>query len=163
MIDMRGMMAAFPTGVAVIAAVGDDGRPWGMTCTSVCSVTLTPPTLLACLRSGGPTLRAVLERRGFALNFLQEDARATAESFASGAPDRFDRVRWAMSATAEGPHLETAAHTTADCRVLRTDEIGDHTVVYGEVVQITQHDEARPLLYGLRRFARWPNAALISR
>src|SRR5439155_979792 len=47
----RAMMSAFPTGVAVVTTTDADGRPHGMTCSSVCSVTLEPPTLLVCLRA----------------------------------------------------------------------------------------------------------------
>jgi flavin reductase (NADH) len=150
-------MAMFPTGVGVITAVAGDGRAWGMTCTSLCSVTLRPPTLLACLRLGSPTLRAVIDSDTFALNLLHEEGRPAAELFASGAVDRFARVAWDLPPGSGGPHLVEAAHATADCRVARTEVVGDHMVVFGEVCRLTCHDAvSRPLLYGLRRYALWP-------
>ncbi|MCO5995878.1 flavin reductase family protein [Actinoallomurus rhizosphaericola] len=161
--DLRTMMAAFPTGVGIVAAVGADDRPWGMTCTSIASVALDPPCLLVCLRRGSPTLTAILEHGGFALNLLRADAQAAAELFASGAPDRFQRVRWTMNPGAEGPHLEDVAHSTADCRLLHQTTIGDHTVVYGQVTRINERGDVRPLMYGLREFAQWPASVLLSR
>jgi flavin reductase (DIM6/NTAB) family NADH-FMN oxidoreductase RutF len=159
MVDLRKMMATFPTGVGIVAAAGRDGRPWGMTCTSIASVALEPPCLLVCLRRGSPTLDAVAEHGGFALNLLQADSEAEAKLFASGAPDRFQRVRWTMGPGAEGPHLDDVAHSTADCRLLRQVPVGDHSVIFGEVTGITEHGAARPLMYGLREFAPWPDSA----
>lgn len=161
MVDLRKMMATFPTGVGIVTAVGRDGRPWGMTCTSIASVALEPPCLLVCLRWGSPTLDAVTEHGGFALNLLRADAQADAELFASGAPDRFQRVSWTMGSGAEGPHLQDVAHSTADCRLLRQVPVGDHTVVFGEVTRITERSEARPLMYGLHEFAQWPDSVLV--
>ncbi len=152
--DLRRFMTTFPTGVAIIAAMDTDGRPWGMTCTSICSVTLEPPTLLACLRRGSPTLDAVLASGMFTLNLLHHDAISTAELFASGDQDRFARIAWHMSAN--GPHLIKDAHFIADCKVVRSEIVGSHKVVFGQVCRITQQSEAAPLLYGLRRYTRWP-------
>ena len=149
-------MAAFPTGVGVITSIGDDGHPWGMTCTSICSVTLEPPTLLVSLRQGSPTLKALLASGTFALNLLHGNARPTAELFASGDPDRFTRVAWDMPITGKGPHLTDAAHAIADCQVIHTETIGTHIVVFGKVHQITQQFDICPLLYGFRHYMRWP-------
>ncbi len=161
MVDLRSMMATFPTGVGIVTAVGADGRPWGMTCTSIASVALEPPSLLLCLRRGSPTLDAVLESRGFALNLLQSDARDTAELFASGDPDRFRQVRWTAGPSVGGPHLDDAAHCIADCQLLQHTVIGSHAVVFGEVTSLTQSSDCRPLMYGMRTFAEWPDPALL--
>jgi flavin reductase (DIM6/NTAB) family NADH-FMN oxidoreductase RutF len=158
-VDLRSMMAAFPTGVGIVTAISKSGHPWGMTCTSIASVALEPPCLLVCLRRGSPTLAATLEYGGFALNLLCTNAQADAELFASGAPDRFQRVRWKMDQADQGPHLLDSAHSTADCRVLCQLSFGDHTVVFGEVTAITEHSDARPLMYGLHEFAQWPDPA----
>ncbi|MET9479290.1 flavin reductase family protein [Streptomyces sp. NPDC006638] len=153
-------MSLFPTGVAVIGALDDAGRPWGMTCSSLCSVSLDPPTLLVCVRSGSPTLGA-LERAGtFSVNLLHHSARDVAELFASGDPDRFHRTAWHLpDAVAAGPHLRDAAHAVGDCRVEGVRRVGDHTVVFGRVerVSVGAGPQRAPLLYGLRRYAVWPS------
>jgi flavin reductase (DIM6/NTAB) family NADH-FMN oxidoreductase RutF len=153
---LRAAMARFPTGVAIITSMADDGRPWGMTCSSLCSVTLSPPTLLVCLRESSPTLAALLEHGGFAVNLLHDGAKTTAELFASGAPDRFDSVRWSTSGAAAGPHLVDDAHMIVDCDLRRADVVGDHTVVYGEVSGVRRRPPRPPLLYGLHGYASWP-------
>ncbi|MFI2435496.1 flavin reductase family protein [Streptomyces sp. NPDC018693] len=155
--DFRALMAGFPTGVAVVTTLGADDTPWGMTLTSLCSVSLDPPVLLVCMRRGSPTLEAVQAGRRFAVNLLHRGAQGVAELFASGAPDRFDRVDWHAAVDAGGPHLVTAAHTIADCEVTTDHVVGDHVVIMGRVTRVTRLSAERyPLLYGLRRFATWP-------
>ena len=154
--DFRTVMAAFPTGVCVVTAFDRGGRPWGMTCSSLCSVSMNPPTLLVCLRSGSPTLAAIQDRPRFAVNLLHHDAQPAAELFASGEPTRFDRVRWG-AATGVAPHLLDDAHSVADCLLSATQKIGDHVVVFGEVLDVIHRPQPRPLLYGLRRYAAWPH------
>ncbi|MET9452936.1 flavin reductase family protein [Streptomyces cinerochromogenes] len=154
--DFRSMMSGFPTGVAVITAEDLDGTPWGMTCSSVCSVALDPPTLLVCLRDGSPTLQAVLASGEFTVNLLHEDAQGVAELFASGDPERFRVTPWERTADGAGPHLPRDAHTIADCTVALTQRMGDHVTVYGRVRDIRRPSGRPPLLYGLRQFAAWP-------
>ncbi|MFD9887629.1 flavin reductase family protein [Streptomyces alboflavus] len=151
-VEFRSLMAALPAGVAVVTATDTDGKPWGMTCSSLASVALDPPTLLICLRGASPTLDAALSSKAFAVNLLHDEARAAADLFASGDPDRFDRVPWIEGAS--GPHLIESAHAVADCQVAGTVQVGDHTVVFGEVRRIESRQEGppRPLLYGLRQY-----------
>ncbi|MCA2215104.1 flavin reductase family protein [Jidongwangia harbinensis] len=154
--DLRPLMAEFPTGVAVVTAADADSTPWGMTCTSLCGIALSPPTLLVCLRDGSPTLRAVLSGSGFAMHLLHDRARHVAELFASGDPDRFSRVRWDMPPGARGPHLADVALMIADCTVVRHDVLGDHAMVIAEVDRVSRESSRVPLLHGQRRYAVWP-------
>ncbi|MFF7898935.1 flavin reductase family protein [Streptomyces sp. NPDC088817] len=163
--DFRALMSLFPTGVAVLGALDGAGRPWGMTCSSLCSVSLSPPTLLVCLRSGSPTLEALECTRAFSVNLLHHSAQNVAELFASGDPDRFRRTAWHLPDTAAaGPHLRDAAHAVGDCRVDGVRRIGDHTVVFGRVLRVSVATEPgrAPLLYGLRRYAAWPSSGSVT-
>ncbi|WP_153040621.1 flavin reductase family protein [Actinoplanes sp. TFC3] len=155
--QFRSLMSTFPSGVAIVTTSDLDGQPRGMTCSSVCSVAVDPPTLLMCLRTGSPTLTAMLRRSTLAVNLLHARGRAAADLFASGTPHRFDMVRWSADPEAAGPHLIDDAHAIADCRITGTMSASDHTVVFGEVFRV-QHPAAvdqSPLLYGLRQYSSW--------
>ncbi|MFE2289633.1 flavin reductase family protein [Streptomyces sp. NPDC059452] len=153
----RSLMSGFPSGVAIVTAFGSDNRPWGMTCSALCSVAVEPPTLLVGMRAESPTLAAALHTGRFSVNLLHAGAQGTAELFASGAPDRFDLVNWTTPADAAGSHLTDAARSVADCRVTQNVQVGGHRMVFGEVYQICEQAVAEPpLLYGLRRFGTWP-------
>ncbi|MGW1677367.1 flavin reductase family protein [Saccharopolyspora sp. NPDC002376] len=152
--QFRSLMAAHPAGVAIVTTAEPHGRPWGMTCSSMCSVALQPPTLLVCLRTGSPTLAALLQVSAFAVNLLHDRAEPAAELFASGAPDRFEQVEWIREPNSGVPHLVEAARAIADCRVSGTLPVGDHVVVFGEVLQVRAPAirSSNPLLYGMRRY-----------
>jgi flavin reductase (NADH) len=152
--EYRELMSAFPTGVAVITCFDADGAPRGMTCSSIASATLLPPTLLACLRNGSGTLSAILFHGSFAVNLLHDGAQRVAELFSRAEANRFSRVRWSRS-EAGLPWLIRDAFAVAECKVSDQHAVGDHVVVLGEVTRIAQV-EATPLLYGMRRFAAWP-------
>jgi flavin reductase (DIM6/NTAB) family NADH-FMN oxidoreductase RutF len=157
-VDTRLLWAGFPTGVSIVAAVDREDRPWGMTCTSLCSVSLDPPVLLVCLRCGSPTLEAVRDHGTFAVNLLHDQAQPTAELFASGVADRFDHINWHAGEDTAGPHLVNSAHTIADCDVIDSNVVGDHCVIMGRVRAVTRLNAHQPLLYGLRRYATWQEA-----
>jgi flavin reductase (DIM6/NTAB) family NADH-FMN oxidoreductase RutF len=156
--DIRPIMATFPTGVSVVTTLDHGRSPWGITCTSLCSVAVRPPILLVCIRGESPTLAAMLSSGAFAVNLLHSGAQSVAELFASGARDRFHRIVWDMRDGDGGPHLDCAAHAIADCTVMADTLAGDHTIVTGRVHQASVTHHPRPLLYGLRRYASWPQA-----
>lgn len=152
--EFRALMATFPTGVAIITATDRDGRQHGLTCTSLCPVTLDPPTLLVCLNLLSGTLGGVEDAGGFAVNLLHDRGRSAADVFSSAVPDRFGRTRWRPSPRVRQPWLVDDAFAVAECRVAGISVVGDHAVVLGEIVNIEQAPDM-PLLYGMRRFARW--------
>lgn len=151
--DFRELMNTFPTGVAVVTSIDEDGDPRGMTCSSLTSVTLRPPTLLACLRTGSATLDAVRGHGAFAVNLLHARGHRTAELFAGPVGDRFGNVRWCPSWSGL-PWLVGDAFAMAECVVSGSLEVGDHTVVLGEVGIVVLAEDT-PLLYGMRRFTAW--------
>jgi flavin reductase (NADH) len=156
--DYCQLMSAFPTGVAVVTGLDADAAPRGMTCSSIASVSLLPPTLLVCLRTGSGTLSAVTAHGGFAVNLLHDGGQQVAELFSSAEANRFSRVRWRLS-EADLPWLVQDAFAVAECKVSDLHTVGDHVVVLGEVTRIAQCT-GTPLLYGMRRFAAWPQPGM---
>jgi len=159
--DYKAVMSAFPTGVAVITSTALDGRPHGITCSSLVSVTLTPPTLLVCIRSNSPTLAALRDRQEFAVNLLHVRGQFAATLFATPVGDRFSRVRWSPSHACGLPWLHHDAFAVAECRLSATIPVKDHVMVLGEVVN-TSRSADLPLLYGMRQFSAWPGGSDLS-
>lgn len=151
----RGLMSAFPTGVAVITSVDERGRPHGMTCTSLSSVTLDPPTLLLCLDIRSGTLAALRASGSVAVNLLHSRGRQAAEIFASRSAARFDHVAWQPTELTGMPGLVNDAFAVAECKVRDLTAVGDHMIVLAEVLSVDQRADV-PLLYGLRQFCTWP-------
>lgn len=152
--DFRSLMSAFPTGVSVVTSVGVDGLPRGLTCSSLASVTVEPPTLLVCLNKYSTTLAALEISGRFAVNLLHHEGRRAARIFADPAVDRFGLVPWDFSPAGGMPRLIEDAFAFAECMVTRILRVGDHAVIVGMVTH-AERQEASPLLYGMRAFASW--------
>lgn len=146
----RDFMSRYPTGVAIVTSIDVDGGPCGMTCTSLASVCLTPPTLLVCLRSDSATFAGVRATGAFAINVLHARARDAAQLFSSGRPDRFRAVNWRRSPGGM-PRLLDGVVAAADCAVVLCREVATHTVVLGEVRDLAIGG-GDPLLYCMRRY-----------
>lgn len=148
--DQMALMSTYPTGVAIITAIDDDGSPHGMTCTSLTSVTLNPPTLLVCIHQANGTLRAARCGR-FGVNLLHARGRKAAQVFSTAVKDRFGQVRWRRSDVLGMPWLAEDSHAFAGCVVRESIAVGDSEIVLGEICEIVQ-GRGRPLLYGMREF-----------
>jgi flavin reductase (DIM6/NTAB) family NADH-FMN oxidoreductase RutF len=152
--DFRELMSRFPTGVCVVTSTDAGGGPHGLTCSSLSSVSVAPPTLLVCLKAGGPTLAALQARRCFAVNMLHAHACKAAAVFSAPIPHRFNRVRWRPSPQCELPWLDADSLGLAECRLIGEVLTGDHVVVLGEALSVTLSGGV-PLLYGMRRYTAW--------
>jgi flavin reductase (DIM6/NTAB) family NADH-FMN oxidoreductase RutF len=157
--EFKALMSTFPSGVVIVTTADRLGTPWGLTCSSLCSVSLVPPLLLVCIRRGSRALATITERGLFAVNFLHFEGREAAEVFASAAASRFSHVPWQRTPQLALPSLSDHAHAVAECRVKELYKLGDHCVVVGEVAAIQTMRSAPPLLYGLRRYATWTEGA----
>jgi flavin reductase (NADH) len=131
--EFRSIMGSFASGVTVVTTLDDEDRPYGLTCSAVCSVSAEPPLLLSCVRRPSTTLDMLSGRGQFAVNFLDSQACDLSRAFASRQPDRFAGVQWRPGRAAGMPILDrTLAH--AECDLHDVISAGDHVIVLGRIV-----------------------------
>lgn len=147
----REVMASFPSGVVVLTAFGQDGRPRGLTVSAFCAVSLEPPLALVCIDKSSNTLPAVQHTGGFTANILAAGRERLARQMATKATGKFDSLSWRKPSSAiGGPILEDDAAAYAVCTLRDTIEGGDHWVLIGLVTE-GEHREGRPPLLFSRR------------
>ncbi|MFI7601281.1 flavin reductase family protein [Actinoplanes sp. NPDC049681] len=130
--DFRAVMGSFASGVSVVTTIDEDGTPYGLTCSAVCSVSAGPPLLLCCVRTPSRTLNTLRRCGRFAVNFLDAQARELSDLFAGRTTDKFALADWAPGPTLGMPVLaRTVAHT--ECEVHEAVDAGDHMVVLGRM------------------------------
>lgn len=151
-------MSGFPSGVAVVTSTAD-GEPFGLTCSSLTSVTLEPPTLLVCIGTRSRTLDAISGLGAFGVNLLHARAQRAAEVFAAPSRDRFAAVCWEPRGPDGLPLLTEDSFGFARCELTELRTVGDHALVVGRVTEVIYTPDT-PLLYGLRSFAAWRPALL---
>lgn len=148
-LEMRQTMGKFATGVAVVTTE-HDGVPHGMTVNSLTSVSLDPPLLLVCFNRGARSSEAVTATGRFAVNILSSRQHEIAMRFAQRGENHFAGLELEYDGHRVPVVPRALAHL--DCDVERVVEAGDHTVVFGAVVDLCARD-GDPLGFYGGRFA----------
>jgi len=140
----RAAMGLLPTGVTVVTAAGGDG-PAGATANAVCSLSIEPMLMLACLDRGSRTLLAVQAANRFGISVLHAGQESLARAFATKAPvaDKWQGVAW--SARDGVPAIDGALAFVA-CDLRDVIAGGDHVIVTGEVTGL-EMGEGDPLVF----------------
>jgi flavin reductase (DIM6/NTAB) family NADH-FMN oxidoreductase RutF len=146
------MRAAFRTlaaGVVVVTCWVDD-RPWGMTVSSCCSVSMEPSRVLVSLERRTRSCVAIEHEQRFGLAILADDQKDVAEvAAAAGRPKFIDGFCWVREGSRPPAILGAIWHL--DCGVHRTFAVGDHRLIVGDVIAaVNARDddpEPAPLLY----------------
>jgi flavin reductase (DIM6/NTAB) family NADH-FMN oxidoreductase RutF len=145
----RRALANMPTPVTVVTTVGTDGRPYGFTASSVCSLSLDPPLLLVCIGKHTGCYRAFRTAERFAVNVLADHQEELARQFATRGADKFNHA--AVTYDGRGlPHI-CGALTRLVCAPVDLLDGGDHSILVGRV-EHAPVTGGRPLLYFNRDF-----------
>lgn len=150
--DYVGAIAQHVSSVCVITTE-HQGQRFGLTATAVSSVTADPPRLLVCVNKSGLTHEKILASGRFCVNVLTEEQGQVAMVFAGMGgkeADRFAFGEWTTLKTG-APALVGAA-AVFDCVLGETGNQSTHTILFGDVVAVTDRKGADTLLYGARRF-----------
>lgn len=133
----------------MVTALDPQGRPAGMTASSVASVSLEPPLLLVCVGHQADFYPTISAAPRFAVNVLAADQEPLSRQFAASNGDRFAGVRY-RSGPQGVPLLDgVAAHVLCDS--WGRQEAGDHTVFFGLVTGGETFDRS-PLVYYQSRY-----------
>ena len=157
--EFRALMSAFPTGVAIVTTLDEDGRPRGLTTNAICAVSAEPPMLLVCVAKTSRTLAALQHAKRFVVNFMSDGRADLCALFASKAEDKFADVRWEPGLGGV-PCLTEDALAYAECLTEQEFEAGDHLILIGLVEAGSAPDPERvPILYFRRTYGSTPTAA----
>lgn len=145
--DFRSALGSFATGVTVITTKGEE-HAYGMTANAFSSVSLDPPLVLVCTKSGAEGTEFIATNCCFAVNILAADQEPLSRFFSSKdrprGRDAFRDVPHWTAATGS-PILEgVVAHL--DCELHTTHTVGDHEIFIGEVLDLAVND-VPPLLF----------------
>jgi flavin reductase (NADH) len=153
--EFRHAFRQLATTVGVLTYRDAEGRPRGMTATSLCAVSADPPSLLVCVDRRARTHEALEFQTEFGLALLAEDQREIALWCARPGADKRLRPEWLgfVSATTRTPRLLGAvAHF--ECTIDRIEPAFTHSIVIGVIRETIIEPAARPLLYHDGTFGR---------
>lgn len=140
----RAAMGMLPTGVTIVTASGPGG-PAGATANAVCSLSIEPMLMLACLDRGSRTLLAVQAANRFGISVLHAGQEGIARAFATKAPpaEKWEGVAWSER---DGVPAIDGALVQVACELHDVIAGGDHVIVTGEVTDLAT-SEGDPLVF----------------
>lgn len=145
----RSVLGRLASGVSVITMPGTDGQNHGITVTALCSVSLEPPLLLACVDHTATVYPHLVAATHFAVNLLTREQEALSRQFAETLDNRFDGVAFERSAS--GVPLLDDALAHIECAMWAQYDGGDHTIFVGRIERAAAR-EGHPLLYYRGRY-----------
>lgn len=123
-----------------------EGVPVGLIATAVCSVSVTPPTLLACIKKTARSFSAIERSGNFCVNVLDKSQIAAARAFAAAdSMERYKLFEW--SALKTGSPAIDGSLVAFDCEVAEAVPAETHMILLGRVVAVHIAPKGQPLLY----------------
>ncbi len=149
--NVRAAMRRTASGVAVLATDGPSGLA-GVTVSTLCSLSLEPPSVIACVHRDSRTLPPVLANGAFSANILAHGQEEVASAFAGFLPQpkehRFHIGDWT---TVDGiPRLDGTVASFL-CRLADSHAFGTHVILIGRIFDVTSSANS-PLIYADRSF-----------
>jgi flavin reductase len=146
--DFIDAMSRAASSVSIVTTDGPFGR-FGLTVSSMVSVSVEPPTLLVCVNRESIAHDAIHANGRFMVNVLGERQLSFAEVFAGhgSRPYRYDPAAWDLE---DLPRLR-AASASFECRTVEEVSAATHTIFLGRVLH-SGAGQQLPLIYGNRRY-----------
>ena len=123
--------------VTVVTTRGPNGERRGVTATAVCSLSVEPPSLIACVNRSSWVAQFAPASGVFAVNVLAADQEAIARAFAGETglvgEDRFQVGAWREGIT--GAPLVDNCLAAFDCRLGQAVEHTSHLILVGHVAE----------------------------
>jgi flavin reductase (DIM6/NTAB) family NADH-FMN oxidoreductase RutF len=135
--EMRAALGCFATGVVVVTTQTERG-PLAITVNSFTSVSLTPPLVLWCPAIQSQRHDPFVKAQHFSIHVMAETHMEAALHFARHG-EVFDTHPW--SRNDEGNPVLDDALTRLDCLHHAAHPGGDHTILVGEVLRISQRSD----------------------
>ncbi|MDQ0219863.1 flavin reductase [Peribacillus cavernae] len=143
-------MGRLATGVTVVTSEVD-GRPWGVTVSACCSISMEPPLLLISLFTKNASTEAIMEQQRFGVSILSNDQTNVAKAGAKPGTAKFFEEFTDFDHDGK-THRVKDALTHVHCKVDNVVVAGDHTIFIGLVEHVTVSEMKQPLLHFHRQF-----------
>jgi len=151
--DFRVAMRQLAATVNIITTQDGSNRR-GLTATAVCSMSMTPPSMLVCVNRTGLAHQAISAAGCFCVNILADTQAEIAMRFAGQSgqidEDKFAFYNWTNLATG-APALDGAV-ANLDCITASVSHTQSHSIFIGHVAAIRCNSATSPLLHYNRHF-----------
>ncbi len=156
----RETLGHYPTGVAVVTAVAENGKPAGMVVGTFSSVSLDPPLIAFFPATNSGSFEHLRTAPTFCINVLASDQEPLCRRMATGGAGKFDGVRWRRGPL--GSPILDGAVSWIECSFEDIREAGDHYIVLGRVHELAVERSTLPLLFFQGGYGRFTPRSFIA-
>ncbi len=155
----RRVLGNYPTGVTVVTAIDEEGRPVGMAVGSFTSVSLDPPLVAFFPDKGSSSFPRIRSSHSFCVNVLAADQEDVCRAFAQRGGDKFAGISWRPAASG-APRLDGVA-AWIDCDFDSVTDAGDHYLVMGRVRELDGAGDGLPLVFFQGGYGRFSPSSMV--
>lgn len=142
---LRNALGQFATGVCVITATPDGGKPFGMTINSFSSLSLDPPLVLWSLAHSSDTFSTFEMLDTYVVNVLSEDQQGLSNRYSRR--NEHDLVDDDFYWSANNNPIIRGSLASFECEIFERYEGGDHVIMVGKVIDYKNDGDGKPLLF----------------
>lgn len=151
--DFKVAMSRLAAGVVMVTCHVDN-RPWGLTVSACCSVSMNPPLLLVSLSSETTSAQAIRHSGRFGVSLLGESLIDVARFGAARGQAKFVHEHCRAGDHPAVSPVVSGSLAAIDCTVEQVVPAGDHTIFIGAVRCVLIPRDDRPLVYFSRSYHR---------
>jgi flavin reductase (DIM6/NTAB) family NADH-FMN oxidoreductase RutF len=140
--DLRRAMGHWATGIAVITT-SDSGTVAGLVSNSFTSISLDPPLVSWAVDKKSSSFDTWNRTDNYAVHVLSESHRDLVARFAAKGTDKFAGLAWEPGTL--GSPIVADDVPRVECRLWQRVDAGDHVILIGEVVSVSDQDGFVPL------------------
>jgi flavin reductase (DIM6/NTAB) family NADH-FMN oxidoreductase RutF len=156
----RDVLGHFPTGVTIVTAIDQAGKPIGFAVGSFTSVSLDPPLVAFLPARSSTTFPKVRAAASFCVNVLGSDQEEVCRLFATRGAEKFSRLKWTPAPS--GAPILDGASAWLDCTIETIHEAGDHLIVVGRVHELDVVHLGPPLVFFRGGYGRFEPTSLVA-
>lgn len=156
----RETLGHYPTGVAVVTAIGEDGNPAGMVVGTFSSVSMDPPLVAFFPTKTSASFAILRNAPAFCINVFASDQEPLCRQLATGGAAKFDGVQWRPGPL--GSPVLDGAVSWIECTYAEIREAGDHFVVLGLVHEFAVQRSTLPLLFFQGGYGRFSPGSFVA-
>lgn len=144
--EFRNALGRFATGICVITAEVEGGKPFGMTINSFASVSLDPALVLWSLQKNSECAPLFENITRYGINILSAEQQDVSNQYAKKGEHDLTEGSYRVGRT--GAIVLNDAIASFECELEATHEGGDHLILVAKVHEMQSHPaERQPLLF----------------
>lgn len=144
--EFRNALGLYPTGVCVVTSAPENMTPFGVTVNSFASLSLDPPLVLWSVQNDSDNARTWEIATHYVINVLSAEQKDLSVRYSTRGKQNLldsDYTKGAM-----GNPLINDCLVSIECKIKTRYEGGDHTILVGEVLDLTKNTEdLAPLVF----------------